>query len=349
MLKNKNKSDSMYKENNRDTKTSENSTEDSKEVGPFHKGERDLQIRAGVNQELQRLAKRAITNSLPIQHQIFFTKLPMVFVAVEDQQSNVWSSILMGDVGFIEINDVNSMTINAQFLDVDPLVNQLKLSSEMGILGFQFETRRRNRVSAIVSEISDSKITLEVKQCYGNCPKYIQRRQGHRLNFKKTPVSVLFDSFDDDMQQFISDADSLFIASQYIDESKNNHNKSKNRGVDSSYRGGMPGFIKVLNETTFLIPDYIGNNFFNTMGNISQNPKTGIQFLDFENGHRIMLTGTSEIIWADDQELPFEGVDRMIRFTLDHGYHLKNSLPYTWEFTSYSPFSKAYAGDDVEV
>lgn len=340
----------MSKTNDRHLRNTENVSENTSESEPFHQGEIELQIRAGADPELQSMAKRAIRHVLPIQHQTFFSKLPMVFVAAEDQQNNIWSSVLIGNDGFIEINNENSLTINSQFLEIDPLAGQLQLSNEMGLLGFQFETRRRNRVSAKISEISDSSITLEVKQCYGNCPKYIQRRQGQSSKLKESPVSVPFDSFNDDMQKFIINADSLFIASQHIDKTENDDIiKSNNRGVDSSHRGGMPGFIKVLDEKTFLIPDYIGNNFFNTMGNISQNPKTGIQFLDFENGHRVMFTGSSEIIWAVDQELPFEGVDRMISFTLDHGYHLKNSLPYTWDFKSYSPFSMAYSGADLEV
>ena len=160
----------------------------------------------------------------------------------------------------------------------------------------------------------------------------------------KTPESIPFNSFDDDLSEFINSVDSLFIASQHIDG-----DESLNQGVDSSHRGGMPGFVKVPDNKTLLIPDYIGNNFFNTLGNISINPKVGIQFLDYKNGHRIMITGTAEIVCAKDSEVPFDGVDRMIRFTLKHGFHLKNCFPFKWEIKSYSPFSKAYSGEDTEL
>jgi len=313
-----------------------------KNTTPFHQGESDFQARAGANTDLAALANRAITNFLPKQHQTFFSMLPMVLVGAEDQNQDIWSSLLIGDIGFIKINDEHSFTINNQFMDIDPLAGNLKAGDEMGFLGIQFETRRRNRVSAKLSEVTDFNMTLEVKQCYGNCPKYIQRRQGKMIASAESPESIVFDSFDEDMSLFIHSIDSLFIASQHIDG-----DEDLNRGIDSSHRGGMPGFVRVQDNKTLLIPDYIGNNFFNTMGNISLNPKVGIQFLDYEHGHRVMLTGTAEIIWAEDKELPFDGVDRMIRFTLKKGYHLKNSFPFEWEFQSYSPLSKAYFGEDI--
>ena len=313
-----------------------------KNTTPFHKGEIDLQARAGASTELAVMANRAITNFMPMQHQTFLMMQPMIFVGAEDQQQDIWASTLVGKPGFIQIHDKYKFTINSQFVDIDPLAGNLKAGDEMGLLGFQFEIRLRNRISAKLTDVTDSNMTLEVKQCYGNCPKYIQRRQGKMITPREAPKSIAFDCFDEEMSFFIDAVDSLFIASQHIDGDEN-----LNRGVDVSHRGGMPGFVRIVDNKTLLIPDYIGNNFFNTMGNISLNPKVGIQFLDYENGHRVMVTGTTEIIWAEDEELPFDGVDRMIRFILKHGYHLKNIFPFEWEFKGYSPFSEAYAGEDI--
>jgi len=321
-----------------------NKVKENQSKNPFHQGEIDTQERAGASEGLVDSAQHAITNYLPEIHQMFLSKLPMVFIGAEDKQKNVWSSVLLSDVQLIDINDENNFTINSSFIDIDPLAKQLEEDSEIGLLGIEFETRRRNRISAKINQISDSSIGLMVKQCYGNCPKYIQRREGKIKAIKSKSESIRLVQFDDEISNFLLSVDSLFIASKHVDE-KNDYN----RGLDSSHRGGVAGFIQVPDEKTILIPDYIGNNFFNTIGNISQNPKVGLQFLDFENHHRLMLTGTAQVIWADDEELPFAGVDRMIRFTLNHGYHLKNSLPYTWEFKGYSPFSQAYSKEGIQL
>lgn len=313
-------------------------------ISPFHKGESDIQTRAGA--ELAKVASNAVTSFMPMQHQTFFKMLSMIFVGAADQQQDVWASMLVGNPGFIQVNGAHEFTINAQFIEIDPLANSQKIDEkideEIGFLGFQFETRRRNRVSAKLTKVTNSAMSLKVKQCHGNCPKYIQRRQSKAITQVKPHEAIAFNRFDEAISLFIHSVDSLFIASQYIDG-----DEGLNKGVDVSHRGGMPGFVRIPDEKTLLIPDYIGNNFFNTMGNILLNPKVGIQFLDYENGHRIMVTGTAEVIWAEDQKLPFDGVDRMIRFSLKHGYHLKNSLPFKWEFKSYSPFSQAYAGEKI--
>ncbi len=60
-------------------------------------------------------------------------------------------------------------------------------------------------------------------------------------------------------------------------------------GVDVSHRGGRPGFVLVAHETLLLIPDYAGNCLFNTLGNISLNPKCGLLFIDFACAHRPAL------------------------------------------------------------
>lgn len=55
---------------------------------------------------------------------------------------------------------------------------------------------------------------------------------------------------------------------------------TKNRGVDISHRGGLPGFIHIENDNRLLIPDYSDNHFFNTLGNLAANPKAGLLFID---------------------------------------------------------------------
>jgi len=73
-----------------------------------------------------------------------------------------------------------------------------------------------------------------------------------------------------------------------------------------SYKGGNPGFVRVLNPDTLAFPSYDGNGMFLSMGNIQGNPKIGMLFIDFETPHRVRLHGEAYIL-ADDpllQEYP---------------------------------------------
>ena len=66
-----------------------------------------------------------------------------------------------------------------------------------------------------------------------------------------------------------------------------------------SYKGGDPGFVRVLGETTLAFPSYDGNGMFYSMGNIAGNDQVGLLFTDFEKPYRLRLQGTATI---DDQD-----------------------------------------------
>jgi uncharacterized protein len=68
---------------------------------------------------------------------------------------------------------------------------------------------------------------------------------------------------------------------------------------DCSYKGGTPGFVRVLDEQTLCIPDYDGNGMYRTWGNVLVNPHVGLLFLDFEQPKRIRVNGTAQLS-ADD-------------------------------------------------
>lgn len=62
-----------------------------------------------------------------------------------------------------------------------------------------------------------------------------------------------------------------------------------------SYKGGDPGFVRVLNPHTLVFPSYDGNGMYLSTGNVLVNPAVGMLFIDFERGHRMRLEGTASI------------------------------------------------------
>ena len=68
---------------------------------------------------------------------------------------------------------------------------------------------------------------------------------------------------------------------------------------ECSYKGGLPVFVRVLDERTLAIPDYDGNGMYRSWGNILVNPHVGLLFLDFERPKRVRVNGTAQIS-ADD-------------------------------------------------
>jgi len=62
-----------------------------------------------------------------------------------------------------------------------------------------------------------------------------------------------------------------------------------------SYKGGEPGFVRVLDPHTLVFPSYDGNGMYLSAGNVLVNPEVGLLFIDFERGHRVRLEGTASI------------------------------------------------------
>lgn len=68
---------------------------------------------------------------------------------------------------------------------------------------------------------------------------------------------------------------------------------------DCSYKGGDPGFVRVVDPTTIVFPNYDGNGMYLSMGNVLANPHVGLLFLDFERQRRLRLNGVAHIDPSD--------------------------------------------------
>ena len=287
-----------------------------------------MQVHVGRSERLEIYARKAILPYMTEQLQAFFSLLPFLVVGSIDAQGKPWATLLSGEVGFAHAQEPAMLRVDAKPNISDPLHSAITQGAPLGLLGIELNTRRRNRMSATVSASDETGFSLAVTHAYGNCPKYIQVRAPEFIrepNAQAEPiVPQAFTDLDDSRTSFIRQADTFFVSSYHLDEVDN----PDANGVDVSHRGGEKGFVKV-DGNTLTIPDYVGNNIFNTIGNFLLNPKAGLVFPDFTNGNLLMMTGTVEILWDDDTEIvTMEGAKRAWRFTLDHGMLLKDALPF---------------------
>ena len=302
---------------------------------PFHIGEQRIQARVDKREQMEAFGRQVIRSYMPAQHRDFFAQLPFIIVGSVDQHSWPWASILTGEPGFINSPDPTTLQIHSKVLEGDPLKNSIKQDAALGLLGIDLAMRRRNRLNVRIDQADEKGFSMKVDQSFGNCPQYIQSR--HIENVDEATIKtrnkevVPLKTLDDSSRIMIKTADTFFVSSFVESE-----DRPDIQGVDVSHRGGQPGFVKVDGDT-LTIPDYSGNNHFNTLGNFLLNPKAGLIFTDFESGDLLMLTGTVEILWEDEPEVvAFKGAERAWRFTLDHGLWLKQALPFQLIFDDYS-------------
>jgi uncharacterized protein len=301
---------------------------------PFHEGELAIQDRLGIRDKMDKFGRVGIRAFMPEQHREFFARLPFFVVGSVDRGGRAWASVLSGPPGFLSSPDPRHLHVRSAPQGGDPLREVLELGAPLGGLGLEFHTRRRNRINGTVCALSAETFTLKVVQSFGNCPRYIQAREYSPAVSEPRPgAAVSIDSLTDDARALIHDADTLFIASSYV-----RHGAARNEGVDVSHRGGRPGFARVDDTRTIVIPDFHGNFFFNTLGNLLVNPRCGLTFIDFRTGDLLQLTGSAEVIWKPDPAGPeHAGALRLVRFQLDAGVLRPAAISGRWTYLSTSP------------
>jgi predicted pyridoxine 5'-phosphate oxidase superfamily flavin-nucleotide-binding protein len=80
-----------------------------------------------------------------------------------------------------------------------------------------------------------------------------------------------------------------------------------------SYKGGEPGFVRVLDPHTVAFPSYDGNGMYLSAGNVLVNPEVGMLFIDFERGHRMRLEGTATVELDDPLRADFPEAQFVVR------------------------------------
>ncbi|MCH9655169.1 MAG: pyridoxamine 5'-phosphate oxidase family protein [Planctomycetes bacterium] len=109
------------------------------------------------------------------------------------------------------------------------------------------------------------------ESCFGsNGERRLQEKYGTKKRADRFYERQMIDFLNPHMQEFIREQELLFIAT------------SDSKGeCDSSFRAGLPGFVRILNKKSLAYPEYRGNGVLASLGNISENPHIGLMFLDF--------------------------------------------------------------------
>jgi hypothetical protein len=273
--------------------------------------------------------RSGIRDSLPEQHRMFFAALPYVLVATSDTTGGPLATLLEGDPGFITSPDPATLHVGALPHAADPAAGMIRVADEIGLLGIDFGMRRRNRANGIVTSSDATGFTVAVRQSFGNCPQYIQRRAIKRTQTSVTTVRQLA-SLDPQARSLIERADTFFVAS------RSRADIGPAGGTDISHRGGRPGFVRIEADTLF-VPDFRGNRYFNTLGNLMGEPRAALLFLDFESGDVLQLQGLASIDWNTPASALVSGAERIWRLQVTRGWYRQRAAALRGEFIDYSP------------
>lgn len=294
---------------------------------PFHPDELAAQQLAGGGS-----GGGGIRDFMPDQHRSFFELLPYLFAGTVDSEGWPLATMLTGTPGFAHSPDPQALRIDALPDPNDPAAENFAAGKEIGILGIDFSTRRRNRANGRIAGVDAGGFSVAVRQSFGNCPQYIQGRIAHTGKSVPADAEPLA-GLDDEARKMIARADTFLVASRSRPQS------GEAGGPDISHRGGRPGFVAVDGDT-LTIPDFRGNRYFNTLGNLLGEPRAGLLFIDFERGDLLQLQGTTEIDWSGSADRLIDGAERSWRFHAVRGWRRRQASPLRWTFVDYSPFTQ---------
>jgi predicted pyridoxine 5'-phosphate oxidase superfamily flavin-nucleotide-binding protein len=108
---------------------------------------------------------------------------------------------------------------------------------------------------------------------------------------------------------------------------------------DCSYKGGLPGFVRVLDDRTLAFPDYDGNGMYRSWGNVLVNPAVGLLFIDFEAQRRMRVNGMARIAEQDPLRVEFPGSVFIVRVIADRIFPNCPRYIHKMKLVEYSAFA----------
>ncbi|MFO1340029.1 MAG: pyridoxamine 5'-phosphate oxidase family protein [Burkholderiaceae bacterium] len=306
----------------------------------FHAGEQALQARAGLRERMAEIGRTVIRDHMPDQHRELFGKLPTLLLGVQDEQGQPWATMLHGPSGFVASPDARTLRVQALPAADDPAARWLVEGAAVGLLGLEPATRRRNRANGRVRAPHRGGFEVQVLQSFGNCPKYIHARRPEAPGPAHTappPAQHLGPALNAAAIALLRRADTLFIASasaaQVGTAPGTPIGTARSEGVDVSHRGGPAGFVHVAvgpHGLRLTLPDYPGNFFFNTLGNLIAWPRAGLLVPDHDDGSLLHLAAEAHLTHDGPALDAFPGAQRLLHLDMREAWWRPRALPLRW-------------------
>ncbi|CAN9089225.1 unnamed protein product [Alternaria alternata] len=291
------------------------------------------------------------------QASFMFQRAPLLALGTLDAQSRPWATLWGGEPGFSE--QLGGGFIGTQTLvdgTNDPVVQALISGNQKGemtqakdggklVAGLAIDLMTRKRVKTagrmIAGAIRDIDVEIEgeadrkqeqiqlvtkIEQSLGNCPKYLNQYEIYPALVNAKSVSQS-SALSKEGKELIARSDMFFLSTTTEDD------------MDVNHRGGPPGFVRMIDSSTLVYPEYSGNRFYQSLGNLMLNPKIGIVFPDYETGDVLYLTGTTEILAGADAAALLPGSNLAVKITISECRFVANGLPFRGSKKIPSPYN----------
>lgn len=136
---------------------------------------------------------------------------------------------------------------------------------------------------------------------YGQGPRRVQELLGTRRLADHIAERYVADRLDDAAAGIVEAADCFYLATA-----------NAAGAPDCSYKGGLPGFLKILAPDRLMFPSYDGNGMFRSLGNILENPRVGILIIDYGKPIKLRINGEAQVSQNPEQLQVFPEADAVV-------------------------------------
>lgn len=307
----------------------------------YHAGQLAIQKKTGEEE----IANRRLPKFQSTLHERsvrFIERQVLAFLGSEDASGDIWISLLVGERGFIHIPSLKEVKFDLSKVisnQSDIFFKNIETNPIVGLLFHEAAKRSRYKAWGIARKEEDQ-VSFDITMGYKSCPKFIQREKIEVPEDSKSvsPAYQNGTTLGTSEREWISSAHTFFIATQ-----------TKKGEIETSHKGGNPGFIEIQENGVLRIPDYFGNSIYNTLGNIYENPKAALLFVDYKKGETLQITGKAALEFdqnsADDLHKSGD-TGRFLTFETKQWIRTKDHHKVNTRFVDFSKFNISTNAED---
>ncbi|KAF2274950.1 oxidoreductase-like protein [Westerdykella ornata] len=326
---------------------------------PWNEGEERMQ-------QLMHVPERGnpTATTLTPQAMYLLQRAPLLAIGTLDSQERPWTTLWGGQTGFSE--HLGGKMIGTRTLvdgEKDPVVQALAggattngemiQGNDKMVSGLTIDLMMRKRVKlfgrVLAASLGEAKVQVEgdeqqqdgvpraqhqlqlvtnIEQSLGNCPKYLNQYE-LKPTLVTSKLTSQSPSLSAEAKTLISQADMFFLTT------------STPTDMDTNHRGGPAGFVRILSDTEIVYPEYSGNRFYQSLGNLQINPRIGLVFPNYDTGDVLYMTGTAEVLVLDDAAKLLPGSNLAVKITTEEVRYVASGLPFRGIRNTPSPYNPA--------
>ncbi|MBC7793334.1 MAG: pyridoxamine 5'-phosphate oxidase family protein [Clostridia bacterium] len=319
-----------------------------------HEGELRLQARRHAPAQMSAMIGGAIHDAMSREHAAYYGRLRYLPLGVADERGRLWATVLCNPETTAESSEL--LRVRARVNPSDPFV-QAVCSPLRGIppvsqfagVAIDFTTRARIKLAGSVDvatlEGETLTLTLRANEHMGNCPKYITVRD-LRPTSRAPQTTALGAKLSSEARALLQLASTIFIATQHSDADP------RESDMGFNHRGGPKGFLRYFEDDQgahLVLPDYSGNRFYQSLGNVETDPVMGVAIPDFASGALIQVSGRARNLFDDEASRIMPGASLITLITIDEAFITRGALDLALaseeQFSPYNPKLRLLASE----